>query len=163
MLRLAWRRSKVDFVVQCLAWRVIVNTAYLIFGEREMLKVRYAAFILSCGVAAAYGHHEIVRSVIASGGGTAQSDHHSTRASIGQPLAQPVDESGVPSAHMIRPGFWQAVIPLCSAHDVESFVECIGGPSPSDPFSSECACVDFDEDDDVDLRDFAVMQRLLAP
>lgn len=41
--------------------------------------------------------------------------------------------------------------------DYASFADCITGPA-SGPISPNCRCTDFDQDDDVDLRDWGVLQ-----
>lgn len=62
-------------------------------------------------------------------------------------------------------GFWFPVVAGdCNADgvvnllDYESFLACVTGPAGG-PVSPECACFDFNDDDDVDFGDFAALQQ----
>ncbi len=79
---------------------------------------------------------------------------------IGQPDAGAL--SG--GAFDLDGGFWFAVAPGdCDVDggvglfDFTSFYECTSGPAGG-PVSADCACFDFDADDDVDLLDFRTFQ-----
>ena len=61
-------------------------------------------------------------------------------------------------------GFWFTVVTGdCNADgtvnlfDFEAFLTCVTGPDGG-PVSPNCACFDFDDDDDVDFADFSNLQ-----
>ena len=65
-------------------------------------------------------------------------------------------------------GFWFSVVAgdcntdgAVNLFDYESFQACITGPNGG-PVSPDCACSDFDNDDDVDLNDWAMLQVVFA-
>lgn len=51
---------------------------------------------------------------------------------------------------------------LVNMADIEVFIDCANGPSIPHVDSITCDAADFDEDNDVDQRDFATMQRCLT-
>ena len=96
------------------------------------------------------------------GGGAMQSTggDFELSATIGQP------DAGVMSGgdFEMTGGFWfSVVVGDCNSDgtvnllDYESFLTCVTGPNGG-PVSPECACFDFNDDDDVDLLDFAAFQ-----
>ncbi len=61
-------------------------------------------------------------------------------------------------------GFWFRVVPgdcyaegVVNLFDFEAFLTCVTGPDGG-PVSPDCACFDFNDDDDVDFGDFADLQ-----
>jgi hypothetical protein len=51
-----------------------------------------------------------------------------------------------------------AVATVSYCFDLPTFADCFTGPG-GDPLSTECACVDYDQDGDVDFADFGALQR----
>lgn len=86
---------------------------------------------------------------------------------IGQPDAGTVMTGG---EFEVTGGFWFRVVPGdCNADggvnlfDFADFIDCTSGPGGGLP-EPDCACVDFDADEDVDLLDFGGLQvRITGP
>lgn len=97
------------------------------------------------------------------GGGAMQSTggDFELSATIGQPDAGAMTGGDFE----MTAGFWFPVVAGdCNADgtvnlfDFESFLTCVSGPNGG-PVSPDCACFDFNDDDDVDLIDVAAFQR----
>ena len=97
------------------------------------------------------------------GGGVMQSTggDFELSATIGQPDAGAMTGGDFE----MTTGFWFPVVAgdcntdgVVNLLDYESFLGCATGPDGG-PVSPECACFDFNDDDDVDFGDFAAVQQ----
>ena len=117
------------------------------------------AVSLVFGVSLAVGDFDVDWHTIDGGGGEQISGHAiQLIGTIGQPdAAEPL--SG--GSFELTGGFWFALIPGDCNDDggvnILDYVDletCLTGPGAS-PLTTTCACLDFDDDNDVDLFDFA--------
>lgn len=108
---------------------------------------------------------------IDGGGGTStdgQPDGFEISGTIGQPDAGPSPGGMTGGGFELVGGFWPgATVPVfgdCNGDgnvalfDFACFVDCVTGPGGG-PVPPECQTFDYDNDDDVDLLDFAAFQN----
>ena len=126
-------------------------------GAREWI----VASLLIAAASIAAGDVTVDRFTIDAGGGTSAGGTFEFSATIGQPDAGRM----FGNAYTLTGGFWgETPRGDCNADglvnllDLADFVPCLDGPdfTWSDP---ACRCFDFDADDDVDLRDFAMFSQ----
>lgn len=107
---------------------------------------------------------EIVRTSTGSAGGGAGGDFELAGTILG-----PGETSATGGDFELSGGFWFSIEPGDCGQDggvglvdYSEIAGCISGPA-TPLIGWQCACADLDADDDVDLHDFAELQRALTP
>lgn len=111
----------------------------------------------------AFAEFEIIRSGTGSAGGGAGGDFELAGTILG-----PSETWATGGAFELSGGFWFSIEPGDCGQDggvglvdYSEIAGCISGPA-APLIGQQCACADLDADDDVDLHDFAELQRALT-